>query len=156
MSMDAEGVLFWGLWYSDDEVRDSGAVVEHHPEEDGPLDALEEKAQAMRQRERATACPEPPTAASGGRQYAGPEWDDWREKVAAWEDAACRVRRAGHWESQTVYVYVEASRLRAEWDEVKPVVTDVGADWERKLRDYVAALGLPWKAPGWFLTSHYG
>lgn len=151
MSTSAEGILFWGVhygaddlekWFPEDATGDSGHSL------------LANRAWELEQQQRP---PEPPLGPPNS-EYDTPAWDEWRQRVARIESAGCDLRRAGHYDSsQASYVYVRASRQRAEWSEVVPIASlAVPPEWRASLLAYLEALGLPPREPGWFLTSYYG
>ncbi len=88
----------------------------------------------------------------------GKAWRDGRLALLA--DARCVVEARGYSDACHYFVAAKASILRAEWSESKPVPESPPAGpvwaWERPLQAFCAKLGIPWQAPGWYLTSYYG
>lgn len=154
MGQSAEGVVFYGVVYSNDELD------EIFPDaEDGESGADLLHAKAYRylagKRDRDVSQPASP---DGSQYYGTPEWDAWRERITAWVKLQCQTRRAGYSDnSEASYLYVSESYVSAEWSDTVLLKALVAEDeWESRLREYCDAVGLPWKEPGWYLTSHYG
>lgn len=157
MGADAEGILFWGVWYSAEEVeRAEDALADT-----GEATNLSDIAWDIEKVNRGRDCPEPgpeyPLDAERSDPACARAWESWRERVREWERQQPEYRLAGHASHDgNAYVAVNASRRVAEWDDMLPVESlEVDPTWEPRLREYVAALGLPWKQPGWFITSRY-
>ncbi len=145
MGMSSEGILFWGVWFENGELEAAG------------IEDLGDKAYELNKKLRNEAAPQP-AKGEPPHEYKGPAWDEWRARVKECEARSCDVRSAGHCNnSYATYVYVVASRLRAEWSQMLAVESlQVPPEWEPRLIGFCAALNLPHKQAQWWLTSSYG
>ena len=148
MGMSPSGILFYGIWYTQEEV-DEGVD-------------WSEKAENIFLAHRDNECPMPEKDydLERGRRdskYESP-WIAWRKQVVEWDKEQCMLDYAGHCDFDgNLYIYVVGSRKEADWDEMVPVrnLVHQWSSWDGKLKKFAEELGLPWKEPGWYLTSRY-
>lgn len=148
MGISVEGVLFWGIWYNPSEEFLS-------------LKGILERAFDVEHESGDKECPPPEEDYSLWEERRNPAyaalWADWRTRRREWKARQGCCDYAGHPDHiETIYVAIAGSKREAEWDHMEPIASLASdPDWEPKLREYVKALGLPWKTPGWYLTSRY-
>jgi hypothetical protein len=155
MSRRAYGILFYGIPYESGEWK----ISEKDSEEDlGPCDIVWRYLKQKGENE----CPAPGFFYRSDLAEQDPaykqEWEDYFKRKKVWDAKQCNVNKAGFSDGDTYYLYIEASYRKSMWGEMVTIENLLARDleWDLKLRECVEALGLPWKEPGWYLTSYYG
>lgn len=154
MGQRSYGILFYGIPYESGEWK----ISEKDSEEDlGPRDIM----WRYLKRKGENECPAPgffyrSDLAEQDSVYKQ-EWEDYFKRKKVWDTKQCNVNKAGFSDADSYYLYIEASYRKSMWGEMV-VIEDLVRDpvWDAKLKEYVEALGLPWKDPEWYLTSYFG
>lgn len=69
----------------------------------------------------------------------------------------CELTRAGHWDCEPAMLMlcIANTEVRAEWDECKELSWAAPKDARWKLAKACEILGVPYREPGWWVTSMY-
>ena len=133
MGRDVHGKLFWGFPVDSEDVTRGDDTL-----------FLSEGAYYL----PAKGIPEPQS-----KDYTSPEWDAWRKQC---ETVPGVVRLYGYGDEVKHFVAVKESYFDSEWGEMTKLPDLAVKDhWEATLRDFCETLNIPWREPGWHLTSLY-
>jgi hypothetical protein len=146
MGVSTDAILFWGIVSTDEDER---WLRPSDEDEEGDVPDWEARYAA------AVGVPEP--SEPYGEESKPLYHDYWDRKRAAIEASGCSMGTHCSGDYPMDYVTVVASKTRASRgcpQEIRSL--EVGPDWEAKLRDFCAQLGIPWQEPGWWLVSYWG
>lgn len=85
----------------------------------------------------------------------------WQKKRQAIENSGCQIDWSGdaNWAEQYPYVHITESGIYSaapQLESLDPPTMIVQTSWQEKLKQFCELMQIPWKEPGWFLTSSYG
>jgi hypothetical protein len=85
------------------------------------------------------------------------KWKQWRAKVRKYEKSAVTHLYRGADSYSELCIAIEGSVVRVSWGDYQQIKTlEVQPEWNQKLYDYCAAVGLPKPKLGWYLVAYYG